>query len=112
MPRRPRLIPLLLALCAVATAPARAQLRGHGGPVRTVAVAPDGSRALSGSFDATAIVWSLATANAERVLRFHDSAVNAAAFLPDGGMVTAGEDASIAVWPPGGAAQPERVLKG
>jgi cytochrome c len=116
MLRRARLLPLLLALCAVATPLARAQLRGHGGPVRTVAVSPDGSHAVSGSFDATAIVWSLATASAERVLRFHDSAVNAAVFLPDGRMVTAGEDGSIAVWPPislhGGAARPERVLKG
>jgi cytochrome c len=112
MLRRVRFIPLLLALYAVAMPPARAQLRGHGGPVRTVAVSPDGSRAVSGSFDATAIVWSLGSASAERVLRFHDSAVNAAAFLPDGRMVTAGEDASIAVWPRGGAAKPERVLKG
>jgi cytochrome c len=101
---------LLLALCAAA-APALAQLRGHGGPVRAVAVSPDGRRAVSGSFDATAIVWSLASASAERVLRFHDSAVNAAAFLPDGRMITAGEDASIALWQPG-AAKPERVLKG
>jgi cytochrome c len=110
MLQRACLLGLLLALCAAA-APARAQLRGHGGPVRAVAVSPDGSRAVSGSFDATAIVWSLGTASAERVLRFHNSAVNAAAFLPDGRMATAGEDASIAVWAPG-ATRPERVLKG
>ena len=58
MPRRARPLLLLLALCVVA-APALAQLRGHGGPVRAVAVSPDGSRAVSGSFDATAILWSL-----------------------------------------------------
>ena len=110
MPRRVRLLLLLLACCAVA-APALAQLRGHGGPVRAVAVSPDGSRAVSGSFDATAILWSLSSGSAEKVLRFHDSAVNAVAFLKDGRIVTGGEDGAIAVWQPG-AVRPERVLKG
>jgi cytochrome c len=104
------LVLLAFALCWAVT-PARGQLRGHGGPVRAVAVSPDGSRALSGSFDATAILWSLSSGTAERVLRFHESAVNAVAFLRDGRMVTGGEDASIAVWQPG-AAKPERVLRG
>jgi cytochrome c len=109
MLRRICLLPSLLALCAVA--PALAQLRGHGGPVRAVAVSPDGSRAVSGSFDATAILWSLSSSTAEKVLRFHDRAVNAVAFLKDGRVVTSGEDAAIAVWQPG-AAKPEQVLKG
>jgi len=101
---------LLVALCGVAL-PALAQLRGHGGPVRAVAVSADGSRAITGSFDSTAILWSLSTSTAERVLRFHDSAVNAVAFLPDGRIATGGEDATIAIWQPG-ASTPERVLKG
>jgi cytochrome c len=110
MSRRARLLLLLLAVCGTA-APALAQLRGHGGPVRGVAVSPDGRRAVSGSFDATAILWSLTSGTAQRVLRFHDSAVNAVAFLKDGRMATGGEDAGIAIWKPG-AARPERVLKG
>jgi cytochrome c len=110
MLRRVRRLLLFLAICAAA-APALAQLRGHGGPVRGVAVSPDGSRAVSGSFDATAILWSLSSGTAEKVLRFHDSAVNAVAFLKDGRIVTAGEDAGIAVWQPG-STKPERVLKG
>src|SRR5262245_21937274 len=110
MPCRARLLLLLTVLCVVA-APAVAQLRGHGGPVRAVAVSPDGSRALSGSFDATAILWSLASGSAVRVLRFHDSAVNAVAFLKDGRLVTAGEGGAIGIWQPG-ATRPERVLKG
>src|SRR5262245_51170083 len=110
MLRRVRPLLLLLALCAVAPS-ALGQLRGHGGPVRAVAVSPDGSRAVSGSFDATAILWTLSSGAAEKVLRFHDSAVNAVAFLKDGRIVTGGEDAGIAVWQPG-AVTPERVLKG
>src|SRR5262245_39757940 len=83
-------------------APAPAQLRGHGGPVRAVAVAPDGKTALSGSFDSSAIRWSLERNAAEQVLRFHDGAVNAVAVLPDGRFATAGEDGRIALWAAGG----------
>jgi cytochrome c len=110
MLRRVHLFFLLIALGGAAL-PAIAQLRGHGGPVRAVAVSGDGSRAITGSFDGTAILWSLSSGTAERVLRFHDSAVNAVAFLKDGRMATGGEDARIAIWQPG-ASKPERVLTG
>jgi cytochrome c len=101
----------LLAMLALWSAPAAAQLRGHGGPVRALAISADGAVALSGSFDSSAIRWSLRQGAAEQVLRFHESSVNAVALLPDGRMVTAGEDGRIALWMPG-AAQPERVLEG
>jgi cytochrome c len=100
---------LVILICATATV--HAQLRGHGGPVRALAISPDGKTALSGSFDTSAIRWSLERNAAEQVLRFHDGAVNAVAMLPDGRLVTSGEDARIAVWTPG-AAQPARVLEG
>jgi cytochrome c len=95
---RPGLVLLALLL---ATSAAQAQLRGHGGPVRAVAVSPDGTTAISGSFDTSAIRWSMEKNAAEQVLRFHESAVNAVAFLPDGRTVTGGEDAQIAIWAPG-----------
>jgi cytochrome c len=76
-------------------------MRGHGGPVRALAVTPDGATAVSGSFDQSAIVWSLDAGSAQQVLRFHDGAVNAVATLPDGHFVTGGEDGRIAVWRPG-----------
>ena len=79
--------------------------------MRAVAVSADGQSAISGSFDTSAIVWSLASDTAESVLRFHDGAVNAVAFLKDGRMATAGADARIAIWRPGEEA-PVQVLEG
>jgi cytochrome c len=107
------LLPLVLALILVPLAASRApaQLRGHGGPVRAVAVAPDGKTAVSGSFDQSAIRWSLEQDSALQVLRFHDGAVNAVTFLRDGRIATAGEDGRIAIWR-GGEAEPEAVLEG
>src|SRR3954463_10351404 len=103
---------LLAMVFAAAFAPyAAAQLRGHGGPVRALAIAPDGKTAISGSFDTAAIRWSLERDAAEHVLRFHDGAVNAAIFLPDGRIATSGEDARIAIWQPG-EPTPRRVLEG
>jgi cytochrome c len=99
---------MILALTASSAA---AQLRGHGGPVRALAVSSDGERALSGSFDSTAILWSLKNDSAERVLRFHDGAVNAVAMLGTDRFATAGEDRRIAIWLVG-ADQPTKVLEG
>jgi len=98
-------------LLMLATPPAHAQLRGHGGPVRAVAISADGAAALSGSFDSSAIRWSLTRNAAEQVLRFHDDAVNAVALLRDGRAVTAGADGRIAIWSEG-KTQPDRVLQG
>ncbi len=94
-----------------AVGPAAAQLRGHGGPVRAVAVSADGTKVISGSFDTSAICWSLPRGAAEQVLRFHDGAVNAVAFLKDGRVATAGMDRRIAIWRPGEQA-PSTVLSG
>lgn len=76
---------------------ASAQLRGHGGPVRALAISADGAQVVSGSFDTSAIRWSLSRNAAEQVLRFHDGAINAVAWLKDGRVVTAGADAHIAI---------------
>jgi cytochrome c len=99
---------LLFFCCAVE---ARAQLRGHGGPVRALAVSGDAKRLVSGSFDTTAISWSLASGTAEKVLRFHEGAVNAVVVLADGRIATSGEDARIALWRPGDD-KPAAVLQG
>src|SRR5215831_1086197 len=105
-----RLIIALLVL-PFAIDSAQAQLRGHGGPVKALAIAPDGTHAISGSFDTSAIRWSLNRNVAEQVMRFHDGAVNAVAYLKDGRVATAGADAHIAVWTPG-QQQPDKVFDG
>jgi cytochrome c len=102
---------LAFVLSCLAALPARAQLRGHGGPVRALAVTADGATAISGSFDETAIRWSLARDAAEQVMRFHDGSVNAVAFLPDGRIATAGQDRRVALWTPG-ADRPATVFAG
>lgn len=110
MPKYLLLGAALLALLQLSAA-AHAQLRGHGGPVRALKIAPGGRTAISGSFDSSAIRWSLERNAAEQVLRFHGSAVNAVAHLKDGRPVTAGEDATIAIWEPGDS-KPVRTFEG
>ena len=101
----------LLVLLVLGTGAGHAQLRGHGGPVRALAISSDGQTAISGSFDSTAIRWSLTRNAAEQVLRFHADAVNAVVLLRDGRAVTAGADGRIAIWT-SGSAEPDAVLEG
>src|SRR4030095_16401621 len=99
---------LATLMCWVAffpAAPTFAQLRGHGGPVRTRRFSNGGKTLLSGTFDAIVIRWSLERDAAEQVLRFHDDAVNATALFKDGRAATAGADGRIAIWSPGTAQQ-------
>jgi cytochrome c len=101
----------VVLLLPLALPPANAQLRGHGGPVRALAISPDGINAVSGSFDSSAIRWSLSRNVAEQVMRFHENAVNAVAWLKDGRIATAGADAHIAIWTQG-KPEPDTVLDG
>ena len=101
----------LLVILPLGMNAALAQLRGHGGPVRALAISSDGQTAVTGSFDSTAIRWSLTRNAAEQVLRFHADAVNAVVLLRDGRAATAGADGRIAIWSPGNAA-PDAVLEG
>src|SRR5262249_38957113 len=80
--------------------PAAAQLRGHGGPVRALAISQDGRTALSGGFDSAAILWDLQRGAAMEVLRLHDSAVNAVALRSGARAITAGEEAPPALLTP------------
>jgi len=102
---------LIIAVGVAASLAHAADLRGHGGPVRAIAVATDGRTAVTGSFDSAVIVWSLESAAARQVLRFHAGQVNAVAVLPDRRFASAGEDGRIAIWREGHAA-PVTVLEG
>ncbi len=76
-------------------------LVGHGGPVKAVAVDAAGGRALTGSFDYTAMSWDLTQESPRPLQRLdrHDGAVNAVAFVPGGGLVlAAGDDGAVALW--------------
>jgi len=106
-----RVLAVCTLLLSIVPHIAQAQLRGHGGPVRALAISPDGTQAVSGSFDTSAIRWSLERNAAVEVLRFHEGAVNAVAYLSDGRVATAGEDGRIALWRPG-EPQPVTVLRG
>lgn len=106
-----RLVLALIVGALLLSSPSGAQLRGHGGPVRAVAVSGDGKLAVSGSFDTSAIRWSLERDSAEQVLRFHDTAVNAVTVLPDGRMATASQDGRIGVWR-NGEERPETIFEG
>src|ERR1700691_3234730 len=105
--------PWLLVLLLLSAVPAHAQLRGHGGPVRALAISADGNTAVSGSFDTSAILWSLKIDVAKQVLRFHDGAVNAVAFLGPGAdsVATSGAELVLAIWN-ASETQPPEVLPG
>ena len=104
-------LPVVVTLLVLGTDSTPAQLAGHGGPVRAIAISADGKSVVSGSFDTAAIRWSLASQSAEQVLRFHADAVNAVAFLKDGRVATAGADGKIAIWT-AGRPQPDNILEG
>jgi serine/threonine protein kinase len=74
-------------------------LAGHSGPVRAIAVTPDGSRAVSGSDDQTLRCWDLQTGQTAQVLRGHTGPVTGVAVTPDGNhAVSASEDKTLRIW--------------
>ena len=90
---------LAAALTMAGIGPAVADFIGHGGMVRALAVSPDGSRVLTGSFDYTARLWDFVDQTEAGVLDAHDGPVNAVAFLPDGKRaLTAGNDRTVILW--------------
>lgn len=75
-------------------------LEGHGGPIGAIAVSSDGTRAVSASFDYSAIVWDMETGAPLLRLLGHDAAVNDVAFAggDDGLIVSVSDDGTFAVW--------------
>lgn len=92
-----RVIVLILfafALCE----PGLARLRGHGGPVRAVAISHDHVFAVSAGFDGSAIVWGLKTGQALGVARPHEAPATAVAVSRDIIFASGDQNGRVAIW--------------
>jgi cytochrome c len=77
------------------------RLVGHGGPVKSVAIASDGARALTASFDYSIILWTMDGPDGAIAARLvgHNAAVNDVAFVPGTGKaVSVGDDGAFGIW--------------
>jgi cytochrome c len=91
---------LLLALVSAlaAASPGLADLSGHGGPVRSLAVSPDGRAAATGSFDYSMMLWDLRTSRDLGRMTGQDAAVGAVAFLDANRILSGSDDGTLALW--------------
>ncbi|MEM1129346.1 MAG: c-type cytochrome [Pseudomonadota bacterium] len=88
------LLAALLLLAGAATANEFTTLKGHGGPIMGLAVAPSGQVA-SASFDNAVGLWD---GRHPTWLDGHEAAVIALAFGPDGGLYSGGDDFTLRSW--------------
>ena len=72
---------------------------GHSGGVTSVAIAPDGRTALSGSWDKTLKLWDLASGKELRTFTGHSGGVTSVAIAPDGRTALSGSrDKTLRLW--------------
>jgi WD40 repeat protein len=71
----------------------------HSREITSVAVSPDGQRALTGSYDETIKLWDIASGQLLKSYGAHSSHVASVAFSPDGqSFVSGDEDGTLKVW--------------
>ncbi|HEX2289079.1 MAG TPA: protein kinase, partial [Pseudonocardiaceae bacterium] len=109
--------PVVLAALTTATASAHRlreprTLTGHTDWLNSVAVTPDGRRAVTGSSDHTARWWDLTTGRALHTLAGHTATVTSVAVTPDGGRVLTGSRDHDARWWDVATGQVLRTLAG
>ena len=68
---------MILGMIAGGLSSSQADMVGHGGMVRALAVSPDGSRVLTGSFDYSAKLWSFDEQKELADLNEHQGPINA-----------------------------------
>ncbi len=74
-------------------------IRGHAGPIVSIAFSPESERLSSCSFDGTIKIWDVATGENIRTLHGHQGTVSYVAFTPNGDqLVSGGCDGTIKVW--------------
>jgi len=92
---------LFFVLCGLFVSPSYGfdRYTAHGGPVRGLALSPDGSTLVTASFDYSAVVWGAKSLEEQATLLGHEAAVNTAAFSADGSLLaTAGDDGAVFLW--------------
>jgi len=80
--------------------PTNGNLVGHGGPVHAIQLSADKTRALTGSFDYSMMLWDISGDAPKEVRRFddHDGWVKAVAFLPGEKRALAAGGGEVWVW--------------